>query len=189
MLMLYLSMIDTQEEKTKFERIYERYEQKMYATAYKILNNSEDAEDIVHSSFLTIIENLDKIQEISCHKTWNYIVTIVKNKSINLYNQKKRQGNVDPQNENYFANIFPEKISAEDKFEKREFERTMAQLILELPEKYRYVLYLYYYQEMSYAEVAKELEITEVNARQISKRGKLILEERLRERGFANGQQ
>lgn len=50
MLMLYLSLIETPEDKSKFEKIYTNYEKKMYAVSYKI-KNVEDAEDIVHDMF------------------------------------------------------------------------------------------------------------------------------------------
>lgn len=52
-------------------------------------------------------------------------------------------------------------------------------MILELPDKYRQVLYLYYYNEMSYAQIADQLDMTEVNARQVARRARKILEERL----------
>lgn len=186
MLMMYLSTINTQEEKTKFEQLYYAYERKMYAVAFKILKNPEDAEDIVHDSFQAIIENLEKIQEIHCHKTWNYIVTIVKNKAITRYHKKKKHSS---------GELHEEELEEKSLFrspvyeyvEKQEIARITADLILELPEQYRYVIYLYYYNELSFAEIAKTLEITEANARQIASRARRLLEKQLRERGITYG--
>lgn len=77
-ILIYLEILETPEEKLKFEQLYFLYRDKMYAVAFKILHNENDAEDIVHESFKAIIENFEKINDISCHKTWNYIVTIVR---------------------------------------------------------------------------------------------------------------
>lgn len=186
MLMMYLSALDTQEEKTKFEKLYIKYEGKMYAVAYKILGNSQDAEDIVQDTFWTLIENLEKIDDISCHKTWNYIVTIVKNKAINLYHRKKRHGNLSME-ENFLEKEFSREVFTEAAVEKREIAQITARLILALPERYRYVLYLYYYQEQSYAQIAECLDMTEANARQTAKRARKLLEEKLREEGITHG--
>lgn len=76
MLMLYLSMLETDEDKQNFERLYIRYAQDMYAVAYNILKNKEDAEDAVHQSFLKIAENFRKISQIPCHEIKPYIVII-----------------------------------------------------------------------------------------------------------------
>lgn len=158
----------------------------MYAVAYKILKNPEDAEDVVHDSFQALIENLDKIQEIHCHKTWNYIVTIVKNKAITRYNKKKKYTTGELEEE-YFQEESSEDSPVYEYVEKQETAEIVAKLILELPEQYRYVIYLYYYNELPFAEVAKTLEITESNARQIANRARKLLEKRLRERGITHG--
>lgn len=93
-MMVYLQMIESPREKSKFEVIYRLYRDKMYATAYAILGNPQDAEDAVHHAFIKIIENISKISDPECPKTKGYVVTIVENTSINLYRQKKRRASV-----------------------------------------------------------------------------------------------
>ena len=51
---IYLMMIDSPEEQSKFEKVYLTYKGLMYHTAYKVLNNEEDAEDAVHNAFVKI---------------------------------------------------------------------------------------------------------------------------------------
>ena len=55
-MIIYLSMIDTPEDRSKFERLYIEYRDVMYHVAYKILNNEQDAEDAVHQAFVKIAE-------------------------------------------------------------------------------------------------------------------------------------
>ncbi len=40
----------------------------MFYVANRILNDEFLAEDVVHQAFLKIIENIDKIDDIQCHK-------------------------------------------------------------------------------------------------------------------------
>lgn len=84
MLQVYLNLLDTQEDKEKFEQLYALYSKKMYKVAYQILRNRHDAEDAVHDSVIAIIDNLEKIKKINCHETWSYIVTIVKSRAFNI---------------------------------------------------------------------------------------------------------
>ena len=86
---IYLQMIEAPEERSKFEKLYLRYRDTMYAVAYRILQNPQEAEDAVHHAFLKIIENISKIQEIDCPKTKGYVVTIVENRAIDIYRRKK----------------------------------------------------------------------------------------------------
>jgi RNA polymerase sigma-70 factor (ECF subfamily) len=62
-------MIDTLEDKHKFEIIYEAYREELYNIANDILHNSHDAEDAVHHGFLKLAENILKIGDPKCHKT------------------------------------------------------------------------------------------------------------------------
>ena len=59
-MLIYLMMIDSPEDQSKFEKVYLTYKGPMYHTAYKVLNNEEDA---VHNAFVKIAENISKIGE------------------------------------------------------------------------------------------------------------------------------
>ena len=51
MLICYLQMLDTPEEKIRFEQIYLKYRGLMYHVADSVLHNRQDAEDAVHNAF------------------------------------------------------------------------------------------------------------------------------------------
>ena len=55
MLGFYLSLIDSDDDKNKFEQLYLTYRQDMYKIAYSILKNNADAEDAVHQAFLQFL--------------------------------------------------------------------------------------------------------------------------------------
>ena len=83
-MLIYLSLLDSEEEISKFELIYSTYKKQMYYTANNILKDSHLAEDAVHNAFLRIINNLEKIEDINSHKTDNEISEILDIKPDNV---------------------------------------------------------------------------------------------------------
>lgn len=90
MLSFYLSIIDNEQDKDRFEQLYRTYKQDMYAVAYRILHNQFDAEDAVHDAFIRIAKNIEKIFEIKCPETHALMVIIVRNVAIDIYNKNKK---------------------------------------------------------------------------------------------------
>lgn len=87
---LFLSRLDREEDREKFTRIYRAYRLKMQYTAARILRDEDEAENMVQETFLVLTDNLDKIDEEDSHRTWNYIVTILKNKCFNYLKRRKK---------------------------------------------------------------------------------------------------
>ena len=55
-MIIYLQMIESDEDKSKFEQLYIMYKGLMFHVAMKILKNEFDAEDAVHQAFLSLIK-------------------------------------------------------------------------------------------------------------------------------------
>lgn len=53
-MLAYMSLMDSADDKSKFERVYQSYKGLMFYTANRILNNPQDAEDAVHTAFVKI---------------------------------------------------------------------------------------------------------------------------------------
>lgn len=90
-MLIYLAMIDSPEEKIKFEIIYEQYKNLMFYTANKILGDTRDSEDIVHDAFLKIIEIIDSIDDPKRPQTRSLIVTITENSPLIQYRLFQRK--------------------------------------------------------------------------------------------------
>lgn len=116
MLQVYLNLLDTQEDKEKFEQLYALYKDKMYKVAYQILHNRHDAEDAVHDSVIAIIDNLEKIKKINCHETWSYIVTIVKSRAFNIYQRKGKRSEREAKEQDYRNYPCEQQESPEDAY-------------------------------------------------------------------------
>lgn len=159
-MLIYLMMIDSTADQSKFEKVYLTYKGLMYHTAYKILNSEEDAEDAVHNAFVKIAENISKITDPVCSKTQVYVVTIVENKAIDLYRANQRRRSV-----TYLDDISG--ISVEESK-----VHGLAACMAKLSPRYRQIILLKYYQGFSCREIAKMLNITEANAVKLDQRAK-----------------
>ena len=170
-MLIYLQMIETEQDRSKFERIYLQYRNLMYHAAYSILHNEEDAEDAVHHAFVKVAENINKISEAVCPKTAAYVVTIVENKAIDLYRRKKKHPSVPLEQETIGLAI------------EYTGENELARCIAALPAVYRQVLMLKYYHGYSTKETAKLLSLSTANVSKIEQRAKAKLEILCREAG------
>jgi len=151
--MIYLSVLKSEEDKVKFEEIYNEYRQALFLSAYSILHNREDAEDVVEDTFLAVADNFTEISQKSRQKMKSYIVIINRNKAINKYNENKRRA----QNNDYDdleEQVTPEQL---DLFE---FE-DLHSAIKKLPDKYKDIIYLYDLMDVSVETIADLLHITQ----------------------------
>lgn len=171
-MLCYLMLLETERDKSKFVRIYERYRDTMYVTAYDVLRDDRLAEDAVHDAFLKIIDHLEKISEVESHKTKNFVVIIVRNKAIDLYRKRKRRGEVPLEGAAEPSGEYPDTAAGE-----------LAARIAGLPVKLRDVLELRYYYGYSSAETARLLKISEDAARKRLERAKAALLEEYRKGG------
>ncbi len=72
------------------ERCYKLYEQKMYHVAYCILRDEGLAEDAVQEAFLKLMKSNVDFKDVKSDECKQYIITIIKHASIDIYNRKKR---------------------------------------------------------------------------------------------------
>ena len=180
MINLYLSVLETDEDRCQFEDIYRQYKNRMYKFAISILHNNEDAEDVVHQSFLTIANNFDKIKSFSCHEMNSYIVIIIRNTSINLYNKNKR-------NSERSTELDEQQTAVEvDFFNNIDYEH-LVQIISGLPLIYKEVLLLHYVEEFTVKQISAMLGISIDNVRKRTERAKKLLKAEL-ESGEQNGE-
>lgn len=159
-MLMYLMTIDSPEDQSKFEKIYLTYRNLMYHTAYKILNNEEDAEDAVHNAFVKIAEHISKIQDPVCPQTQVYVVTIVENKAIDLYRANRRRHSIKYIDEVSGISVDETKLHG------------LAACMAKLPPRYRQVILLKYHLGFSCKEIAGQLNITEANAIKLDQRAK-----------------
>lgn len=176
MLLFYLSLIDTEEEKSKFEKLYYDYRALMKYIAFDILKDEQLAEDAVHNAFIKLINYLDKIDENDCHKTKGFIVIVIKSVAKDMYRKRRRELEISI-NENITYRV-------SDDFSLATFDvEEIVSKIESLPEIYRDVLILKYLQELDNKEIADILNIKATTVRKRLERAKFMLAELLEKDG------
>lgn len=145
------------EDEDKFYYLYEKYHRLFYKVAYDILHNHQDAEDAIQISLEVIYRYFHKIREEIEKKCVGYMLMIIKNESIDLFNARKKVIVADENTINleYFAQKESETMFSQ--------KQELKEAIKNLDEKYRIVLILKYVYGYSIKEISKMLNISETN--------------------------
>lgn len=150
----------SQEDPAYFSFLVDKYKDAFLRAARGITHNLEEAEDIVQETFVKIYryaDNFQKRQGIE-FKSWAYRILI--NTSITHYQKlKKERGNteyLDPVLYNENPALSENKNFALEK----DMKEGVAKAISKMPEHLGRVLKFYYFNDMSYEEIAKTEKIS-----------------------------
>ena len=167
-MLIYLQMIENEEEKLKFIQIYEKYKDLMLYVAKHILGNDADAEDAVHEAFLASLKHLHKFSKIECPETRSYFVTIVENKAIDHIRKYRHESAIYEDVLNGIQIPMPG-------------DHGLADAIASLSPQYRQVILLRYVNGYGVKEIAEMLNKSLPNVEKLLWRAKKKLEIQLRE--------
>lgn len=168
MLCLYLSLLETQEDKDKFERLYEKYSPLLKHVALQILQDEHLAEDAVHNAFLKIIKNFYEIGDISCHKTRHFLVIVTEHVAIDMLRKDRHAPYAD------YEKVAPTLFRPQELLDGIAVQELVA-AIKSLPEIYRTVLELHAYHGMSERQIAAVLNTSYTAVRKRLERARAML--------------
>lgn len=138
-----------------FEKIVERYERPLFHAAVRLVGNSEDARDIVQTTFTKAFEKLATYDDRHDFRSWIYRIAI--NDAIN--HRKRRRlhqptGDLD-------AEVSPEQDGPESECSANEVSRHIQAAMMSLKVDHRAVIVLRHYMDCSYEEMAEVLGVAE----------------------------
>ena len=149
------------------EDAFQKYGDRVFSAAFSICRNREDADDVVQDTFLRYhIKNLQYMDETHL-KAWLLRVAINRAKDIAAAFWRRNR-------------VSWEAYMEELEFTKPE-DRSLFRAVMALPEKYRLVLHLYYYEECSIREIASLLHTGEGTIKSRLSRGRTLLKTMLTE--------
>lgn len=156
----------TQTEEIK--NMIEKYSSLVYKIAITRSSNVENAEDIFQEVFMKYSQKMPKFENEEHEKAWFIRVTI--NLSKNMHNQAWNR----------------KTVSLEDniQFEEKEQE-DIFQIVSTLPQKYKTVVYLFYYEGYQVKEISKIMKTREGTIKTWLSRARKSLKEKI-EGGFEN---
>lgn len=184
MIALYLSLIDEDLQKNKFEKLYYRYRNLMYYIAFQVLNDERDSEDAVQEAFFRLAKNMDKVSDVESVETKNFVAIIVKREAMKLFNKKKKRSEIfetDLSGEKHFSGNGEAFF---DKYKAQSSENIVNELeyaIEALPYKYLSIMTLKYVMGYSGKEISQITGLSETNVRQQLFAGRKLLEKMLEE--------
>ena len=174
MLLFYLSLIENQQDKLKFERLYEKYDKLMKHIATQMLHDEFLAEDAVHEAFIKLTRHIHGIDEGDSHKTKAFFVIVIKSVCLDMIRKNKRDKSFNLEeidNMGYVGN---------DSFENIELEHLYA-AIESLSDTYREVIELKVYHDLTDKEISDILCINNAAVRKRLQRAREILKKKLAE--------
>lgn len=149
-----------------------RYQQKVYSVALKITYNKTDAEDITQEVFIQAYKSLSSFKFNSQFSTWIYRIAV--NKCLDWKRKYKNQ--VTEININDEIDLSKSKDFLPEEIVLQKNSRSNINHMLEkLPTTYKSVIILYYFKELSYQEIAKQLHISKKTVESRLYRGKILL--------------
>lgn len=155
------------ETKERLEQIFRDYYQLIYRVAFSQVKNHADAEDITQEVFLKIIRHDMRYQSLEHERAW--IVRVTVNLCRDLLKSKWHKTSVSMEDVSEAQRGSCENFT--------EIQDDMMWAVLQLPEKYRNCLYLFYYEDYSIKEIAQSLEMPENTVKTNLKRGRQALKE------------
>ena len=143
-----------------FRKLYDSTMQLLFKVAYRIVDEEEAAEDLVHDSYIKANEKKLVFPSIDDAKYW--LLRVVKNASLNYAKRKVREAKA------YHKVLYEGRQQMEsgetDLLKKEAVEKAKAALD-KLPPKLKEVLILREYADLNYKEIGQTLGITEGNVK------------------------
>lgn len=165
-------------ETALFEIIMRRYNQRLYRVARSILRNDAEAEDVMQDAYVRAYQHLDQFAGRAKFATW--LTRIAVHEALARVRRRSRVQELDA--EPYGGNMDPLSAKTPDPEQQasdRELLVLLQSAVLALPANYRSVLVLRDIEEMSTADTAEALELSEENVKVRLHRARALLRREL----------
>ena len=145
--------------------VYHRQVGMVYRICFTYMKNAADAEDAVQDVFVKLMRYNPALESEEHEKAW--LIRCAINVCKNMLRKKSRQeGNIDD-----YHHLHSE--------EENQVDQTLT-AVLALPDKYKHVVYLYYYEGYDSTEIAKMLHKSASTIRSNLMRARILLKETLK---------
>jgi RNA polymerase sigma factor (sigma-70 family) len=161
----YLLVLRALNEKDQraYTELMGRYKDSVYYMLLKMVNNSDDAEDLTIETFSKAFKRLDQYTPQFAFSTW--LFKIASNHSIDFIRKKRikaisiDQGFSNEDGESYVIPIKEDGLDPEESMQKDERVQRMRDVVEKLKPRYKRLVELRYFEEKSYEEISEILEL------------------------------
>ena len=148
-----------------YEVVMRRYNTRLYRVARSILKNDGEAEDVMQDAYVRAFQHLGQFAGRAKFSTW--LTRIAVHEALARGHKARRFEDWDDMNENQQNEIgaTPLRSNPESETASVEMSKILEQAIENLPERYRAVVMMRDVQDMTTAETAECLSLTEENVK------------------------
>ena len=146
------------------ENIVRTYGNTLYRLCFVMLGNESDAEDAVQESFIKYLQKAPPFKNTEHEKAW--LITVATNQCKDILRFRKRHPQTD------LENLRETPLLSSDS--------GILEALMTLPEKFRFVLTLYYVEEYRIEDIAKMIGRTPSAVKMRLQKGRRLLEETFR---------
>ena len=147
------------------QAVIDKYQSMVYGLAFAKTGSRADADDVFQEVFLAYLNTRKEFHDEEHRKAWLLRCTVNRCKSVLSSPWRKRTVPLETAAE----------VGVEDDY------REVYSTVLSLPEKYRAVIHLHYFEGLSVAEIAATLQSTEGTVKSQLSRGRALLRDMLEE--------
>jgi RNA polymerase sigma-70 factor (ECF subfamily) len=152
-----------EKDQRAYTELMGRYKDSVYFMLLKMVNNSDDAEDLTIETFSKAFKRLDQYTPQFAFSTW--LFKIASNHSIDFIRKKRikavsiDQGYSNEDGESYVIPVKEESLDPEESMQKDERVQRMRDVVEKLKPRYKRLVELRYFEEKSYEEISEILDL------------------------------
>ena len=145
-----------------YAMLMDRYKKPVYHMILKMVRNVDDAEDLTIEAFAKAFKNLHKFKKDFTFSTW--LFRIATNNAIDFIRKKRlntmslNTSFTDDNGEAVSIDVKDNNLNPQEEAIKTQKIELIQMFVTKLPAKYQRLVRLRYFQELSYDEIAKELD-------------------------------
>ena len=146
-----------------FDELLSRNQDKVFTYIMCIVKNDDLANDLFQETFLKVITKLQNRQYSNTGKLYYWITRIAHNVIIDYYRRQKNDKVVDAPKENDLSIIKSADVVGDNRETEMSNNQTMRDIVFlmnQLPEQQRNVVYMRYFQNLSFKEIAEETNVS-----------------------------
>lgn len=145
-----------------FDILLDRYQNKLFSYIYFLVRDKDLADDVFQETFVKAIVMMQQKRYVFSGKFSSWIMRIAHNYVIDLFRQEKKMNVSSIESGESSMNV--EKNMIEDNVESvivcQQTREEVKRMIEMLPQAQREIVYMRYYQELSFKEIADILDIS-----------------------------
>jgi RNA polymerase sigma factor (sigma-70 family) len=147
-------------DQSAYKTLMNRYHDTVYHTMLKMVRNRDDADDLTMEAFAKAFTKLSSYTPIYAFSTW--LFRIASNNAIDFIRRQRQLLSIDEHmqadgEKDFSSNLQSNALDPEERFIRDQRQLIMRHTLFKLNDKYRQMIELRYFEELSYQEISERI--------------------------------